>query len=136
MAGQRFFQDEARLGQGAFTRVHQQHGAVHHVEAAFDFAAEIGMSRRIDDIDFDAPVFHGRVFCRDRDAALLFQGHRVHHAVFHRLIGAEDAGLLEHGVEQRGLAVVNMRNDGNISQVFFFHLSVSFPFFRMFLGFR
>ena len=30
---------------------------------------------------------------------------------------AEDAALLEHGVDQRGLAVVDVRDDGDIANV-------------------
>jgi hypothetical protein len=29
----------------------------------------------------------------------------------------EGAGLPEHGIEQGGLAVIDMRNDGNISDI-------------------
>jgi len=114
-ARQRFFQDEAGLRQRAFARVHEQDGAVHHVEAALHFSAEIRVAGRVDDVDLDAVVRDGRVFGRNRDAALLFERQGIHDAVLHRLIGAENAGLFEHGVEQRGFAVVNVRDDRNIS---------------------
>ena len=51
----------------------------------------------------------------DGDAALAFQFVGIHHAVGHLLVGAEDAALVQHGVHQRGLAVVDVRDDGDIA---------------------
>ena len=31
------------------------------------------------------------------------------------LVGAEQAALIEHGVHQRGFAVIDVRNDGDIA---------------------
>jgi hypothetical protein len=50
----------------------------------------------------------GRVLGHDRDALLALQVDRVHDPLRHVLVGAEDAGLPEHGVDQGGLAVVDV----------------------------
>ena len=115
---QRLLQHEAGLGHGAFRRVHQQDDAVDHLEDAFHLAAEIGVARRVDDVDLRALVVHGGVFGKDGDAALALQIAGVHDAVDDRLIFAVDAALLEHLVDQRGLSVVNVSDDCNISDVF------------------
>jgi hypothetical protein len=64
-------------------------------------------------------VLHRRVLGEDRDALLTLQVVRVHHAVVERLGGmrGEGAGLLEHGVDQCGLAVVDVGDDGDVTNV-------------------
>ena len=48
---ERLRDDELRLRHRPFGGVDQHDGAVHHVEDALDLAAEIGMARRVDDVD-------------------------------------------------------------------------------------
>ena len=50
---QRLAQHVARLRQRAFAGVHQQHHAVHHLQRALHFAAEIAVAGRVDDVDLD-----------------------------------------------------------------------------------
>ena len=57
----------------------------------------------------------GSVLGQNRDAAFPLQLVRIHHALGYLLIGAEGAGLPQHGVNQRGLAMVNMGDDGDIA---------------------
>ena len=96
---QSFAQNKARLRQAAFGRVHQQHHAVDHLQNAFDFAAEIGVSRRVDDIDFVIAVTHGSVLGHDGDAAFALEIHRVHDAIDDGFVVTIGAGLLEHGID-------------------------------------
>ena len=112
---ERLGQHVARLRQRALGRVHQQHDAVHHLESALHLAAKIGVARRVDDVDLAAFEVDGGVFGQDGDAALALQLVRVHHALGHLLVGAEGAGLAQHGVNQGGLAVVDMGDDGDIA---------------------
>ena len=42
---------------------------------------------------------------------------RIHHARHDDLIIAEDAALVQHGVHQRGLAVVHVGDDGDVTDV-------------------
>jgi hypothetical protein len=39
----------------------------------------------------------------------------VHRALGDALVGAEDAALMEQGVDQRGLAVIDVRDDGDVA---------------------
>ena len=74
------------------------------------------MAGGIDDVDFRVVIVHGGVLGQDGNAALALQIVGVHHAVCNLLVLAENAALLEHFVYQGGLAVVNVGNNGNISQ--------------------
>ena len=53
----------------------------------------------------------------DGDAALALEVVRIHGALGHPLIVAEGAGLLQQTVDQGGLAVVDMGDDGDIAKV-------------------
>jgi small GTP-binding protein len=86
-------------------------------ELFFDLGAEVGMARSVDDVDLDAAVPHGGVLGQDRDALLALQIHRVHHSVGHRLVVAKGARLPQHRVHQRRLSVVDVGDDGDVSQV-------------------
>ena len=112
---QRTAQHEARLRHGAFGGVHKQDNAVDHFEHAFDLAAEVGVARRIDDVDLDALVSDGGILRKDGDAALAFEIAGIHHALNDFLILAVHARLLEHFVHERRLAVVNVGDDCDIA---------------------
>ena len=75
------------------------------------------MSRRIDDIDVGTLVVDGGVLGKNRDATFPFQVVGVHHPLVHLLVFAEGSGLTEELVDQRGLAVVNVGNDGDVANV-------------------
>lgn len=54
--------------------------------------------------------------CLDGDTTLFLDVHRVQHLGFHIAFG-EAAAALDQAVCQRGLAMVNVRNDGEITDV-------------------
>ena len=112
---QGLLQHEPGLGHGAFGSIHQQDDAVDHLQNALHLAAEIGVARGIDDVDFIVFIANGGVLGKNGDAALPLQVAGVHHALHRCLIFPVDAALLQHFVHQGGLAVVNVGNDGNIS---------------------
>src|SRR4030095_678099 len=60
-------------------------------------------------------VVDGRVLGHDRDALLALQVHRVHDSLGDGLVLAEEPRLPEHGVDQRGLAVVDVGDDRNVA---------------------
>ena len=68
-------------------RIHDQQNAIHHLHDALDFAAEIGMTRSIDDVDPITVPLKRRVLRADRNAFFALQIHRIHHALFHFLVG-------------------------------------------------
>ena len=112
---ERLAQHEAGLRQRALGRVHEQHHAVHHRQHAFDFPAEVGVARRIDDVDQHVAVVDGGVLGQDGDAALALQLVAVHGPLGDPLVGSVDAGLPEHRIDQRGLAVVHVGDDRDVA---------------------
>ena len=119
---QGFFENEAGLGHGAFKGVDQQQDAVGHFEDAFDFAAEVGVAGGVDDVDladdaFGVAVGHGDIFGEDGDAAFAFERVVVEDEFAgDRCAAAEHAGLAEHGVDERGFAVIDVGDDGDIAE--------------------
>ena len=112
---QRSLQNKARLRHGALGCIHQQNNAVDHFQNALYLAAEIGMARGVNDIDFGSLIVHGGVFGKDGDASFPLQSVAVHHALFGCLIFPVNAALLQHFVNQRCFAVVDMGDDRNVS---------------------
>ncbi len=110
-------QHEACLRHHAFGRIDQQQHALHHLQHALYLAAEIGVARRVHDVEFGFAVAHGGVFGQNGNAALAFERVGVHDARLDLLAFAEDTALFEHGVNERGLAVVDVGDDGNVADI-------------------
>jgi hypothetical protein len=72
---------------------------------------------RVDDVDPHFAIADGRVLGHDRDALLALEIDRVEYPLAHLLVGAEYAALPEHGVDQRCLAVVDVGDDRQVSEV-------------------
>ena len=114
---QRLAQHEPRLRQRPLGGVDEQQHAVDHRQAALDLAAEVGVAGRVDDVQLDVPVAQRGVLGEDRDALLALQIHRVEHPRGHVLADAKGARLPQHRVDQRGLAVVDVRDDRDVPYV-------------------
>jgi hypothetical protein len=108
--------DEARLRHRAVDGVDQEQHAVHHRQHPLDLATEVGMARRVDDIDAIVAPADRRVLGKDRDTAFLFQVVRIHDPFRHDGARAERTRLLEELVDQRRFAVIDVRDDGYIAQ--------------------
>ena len=114
---------ETRLRHRALEGVDQQQHAVAHVQHALDLAAEVGVARGVDDVDFVVLVDDRNVFREDRDAAFAFQVVVVQYEFAGRLgVVAEDVPRQNHFVDERRLAVVDVGNNRNIAQ--FLHKSI------------
>ena len=123
---ERLAEHEAGLGERALGGVDEQHDAVDHRQAALDLATEVGVAGGVDDVDDHRLAAAGgtRVVDRgvlreDRDALLALEVAGVHDTVGDALglVRGEGAGLAEHRVDQRGLAVVDVRDDRDVAQV-------------------
>ena len=114
---QRLAEHELGLRHRAFGGIDQQHRAVDHVEDALDLAAEIGMARRVDDVDARVLPDERGHLGEDGDAALALEVVRIHGALGDLLVVAEGAGLGEQPVDQGGLAMIDMGDDGDVAQV-------------------
>ncbi len=98
-------------------RIDDEEHAIDHLHDALDLAAEIGVAGRVDDVDVIVVPAKGRVLRPDGDALFALEIHRIHDALLHLLVGAKGAGLLEKLVHERGLAVVDVRDDGDVANV-------------------
>src|SRR5450830_1707251 len=107
--------DETGLRHRAFLGIDQQQHRVDHRQHALDLAAEVGVARRVDDVDVGAFVLDRAVLRQNRDAALFLEIVRVHHAGIDLLVFTEGAGLAQQLVHQRGFAMVNVGDDGDVA---------------------
>ena len=117
MRFERLAQHEAGLRQRPFARVDEQEHAVDHREPALDLAAEVGVTGCVDDVQRDVAVPHRGVLREDRDALLALEVVRVHHPFGDVLVGAEGSRLPQQTVDERGLAVIDVRDDRDVAQI-------------------
>ena len=113
----RLLQDEAGLRKRTLRSVHEQQHALDHRQDALDLRAEVAVARRVDDVDDGVAVVDRRVLGEDRDPALLLELARVHDELVDVLADAERAALLQERVDERRLAVVDVRHDGEPAPV-------------------
>ena len=113
---ERLLQHEFRLRHRPFGGIDEEHGAIDHIEDALDLTAEIGMARRIDDIDAGVLPDERGDLGEDGDAALSFEVIRIHRPFGDFLVVAEGAGLGQEPVDHGCLAVIDMGNDGDVAQ--------------------
>ena len=114
-----------RLRFDALRRVDHQQRAFARGERSRDFVGEIDVARRVDQIeDVGLPVLRRVVqpdsVRLDRDAALALEIHRVEHLRLH-LAGLQRAGHLEKTIGQRRLAVIDVRDDGEVTYTLGIH---------------
>jgi hypothetical protein len=72
---------------------------------------------RIDDVDQDVLVTDSRVLRKDGDAAFALELVAVHGPLGDAFVGAKDAGLLEHRVDESGLAMIDVGDDGDVAEI-------------------
>ena len=108
---------ELGLRHRTFGRIDQQDHAVDHRKDALDLRAEVGVARRIDDVDVRPFPLDARALREDGDPALLFEVVRIHRPLLDPLVVAEGAGLAEELVDERRLAVVDVRDDRDVTQI-------------------
>ena len=114
---QRFAKHELCLRHRPFSGVGQQDHAVGHAKNAFHLAAKIGMAGRVDNVDARIlPDNRGR-FGKDGDSALFLEITRIHQPFGDLLVVTKQACLFHDGIDKRCLAVIDMRDDGNIAKL-------------------
>ncbi len=114
-----------RLRFHALRRIHHQQCAFAGLQAAGNLIRKIDVPRRIDQVQLiHLPVVGAIVEANgvgfDGDAALAFEIHRVEDLLHHFPLG-EGACHLEQTVGQGGLAVVDVRDDREITDEFAIH---------------
>ena len=118
---QRLLRHEPRLRHRPLERVDQQADRVDHLEHALDLAAEVGVARRVNDVDArPLPGDRGELG-QDGDAALALEVVRIHRAVGDHLARPELPRLAQEAVDQRRLAVIDVGDDGDVADVTSWH---------------
>ena len=115
---------EARLWQRTLGGIDQQNYAVNHGNTALNLATEVGVARGVNNVDdkvlavlAQALAVNSRVLGQNGNAALTLLIVGVHDAVRVFTVVTKGAGLLQHAVDQGGLAMVNVRDNGNITEL-------------------
>ena len=122
MSGQRLAQHEPGLRQRSLGRVDQQQHAVDHGQPALHLTAEVGVTWGVDDVDdcdgsIRVVAVHGGVLGQDRDAFFPLEIAGIHQPVNDVVTAVSQcAGLPQHRVDQGGLAMVDVRHDGDVAE--------------------
>ena len=101
--------------------VHHQQRALAGGQRAGHLVGKIHVPRRVDDIELIGAAIAGRIAQRhalrlDGDAALPLQIHRIEHLLGHFPF-AQTAADLNEAVGERGLAVIDVRDDRKIANM-------------------
>ncbi len=113
----RFLKNETRLGHRPFESIDQQKAAIGHIEHALHFAAEIGVSRSVYNVDFCPFVIDGDVFGEYCYAALALKVIAVEYQFAGILIISKKMSGHQHFVHKGGLAMVHVGDDGDIAYI-------------------
>ena len=115
IAGERLGQHVPGLRHRTFGGVHQQEHAVDHGERPLDLSCEVGVARRVDQVDRDTLPLDRGGLGEDGDAALALLVVRIHHSVDRCLVRGEDTGCGEQAIHEGGLAVIYVRDQRNVA---------------------
>ena len=118
---ERLHENVSRLRKRAFARVNQQENTVHHFQRALDLTAKVAVTRRVDDVDLDAVVPDSGSLRQNRDSPLALQLIGIHHALHQLFVGSENSALPQHRVHERRLAMINVSDNGYVSNLVIRH---------------
>ena len=103
------------LGLDTLRRVHQQHHPLAGGQAPAHLIAEVHVPRRVDQVQHVAPPLDSHVLGLDGDTALPLDVHRVEVLLAH-VPWVHGPRQLEDPVGERGLAVVDVADDGEVAK--------------------
>ena len=106
---------KTRLRHRPFKGIHQQDYPVGHFQYPLYFSAEIRVTRGVDHIDFYIFIGNRSILTEYGDAPLTLQIVGVHDQITGFLVIPEYLGGMQDLVNQRGLTMVNVGNNGYIS---------------------
>ena len=122
---------KTRLGHGAFKGIHHQQHPVGHIQHTLHLAAEVAVTRRVDNVDLVAFIPHRHILRKNRNAAFAFQIVVVENKIARLLVVAEELRLMEHTVHEGGLAVVHMGYNCNVANLL--HMSILLNYNNMYI---
>ena len=120
---QSLLQDEAGLGHRSFMGIHQEEGTIRHTKHPFHLTAEVGVTWGIQNVDPDGlagvrpglgDVVHGTIFGQNGDSAFTLQRVGIHDAG--GVLGGPDPSLGQNRIHQGGLAMIDVCDDGHITE--------------------
>ena len=123
---QSLLQNKSRLRHGSLESIDQENDTVNHLQDTFYLTAEIRVAWRIDDVDFGVLIMNCRVLGKNGDASLPLDGTGVHDTFLNHLIITEGSALSQEFVDQCRLAVIDMSNDGNITDIISGHFHADY----------
>ena len=110
-------QHETCLGHGTFESIDQKDATVCHIQHTFHLAAEVGVSRRVNDINLCTLIIDRDVLGENRDTSFTLQFIVIQNQVASLLILTKEISGEQHLIDQRRLSVVHVRNNRNVSNV-------------------
>ncbi len=125
---QSLIQHKPRLRHRPIERIHQQQHPIGHFQYPLHLAAKIGVAGRVNDVDFifnalRRGIINSAIFAENRNAAFPLERIGIHNQVMMiagkpvQLLVAKHARLVEQLIHQRGLAVIDMSDDGDVANV-------------------
>jgi hypothetical protein len=73
------------------------------------------MAGSVNNIDLVSAMMNREVFGKNRYAALFFEIIGVHDSFGDCFVCSEYPGMFQHCIDQRGLAMINMGDDGDVT---------------------
>ena len=113
--GQSFLGHKTSLWHGSFLRINQQHNAINHRQRTLDLTTEVGVAWGVHDIDVGALPADRAIFSQNGDATLALDSVVVHHGIHNFFVVCKCAGLAKQLVNHGCFAMVNVGNDGDIT---------------------
>ena len=107
--------NKASLRPRSIKSIDEKADAIDPVPDTFDLAREIGVARSIDDIDFIAVVVDSGGLSKNRDATFVFNRVVIPCADPDFFVLTESTAGLQKRIDKGCFSVVNMRNNGYIS---------------------
>ena len=108
-------QNVSGLGHRSLVCVDKKQHRIHRRENALDFSGEVCMSGRIDNVDMVVAPRNGAVFGANGDAALPFDLVVIHDPLFDACVRSENLSRPEDRIDERRLAVIDVRDNGDIA---------------------
>ena len=115
---QRFFKYKSSLWHRAFCRIDQKQCTIRHTDDPLNLATEVGVTWRIDQVDFHAAILDCNVFGENRNPAFPFQVVRIEDALTAKFGDSVLAALAQQAIDKRRFAMVNVGNDDDVSDIF------------------
>src|SRR3990172_8561350 len=116
IASERLGEHVPRQGHRALGGIDEEQDPIDEGEGALDFTPEVGVSGGVDEVDAHTLPLDRRGLGENRDAPLSLLVVGVHDPLDEGLVGGKDPRGAQHGINQRGLAVVDVRDESDITE--------------------